>query len=73
MLFHLNSATETKAKQLREQYRRMLITKKEAAMELGGISSSKVDRMRKEGLISSVKVRGRVMFGIEEIARVIGG
>ena len=71
MFTHSNNTLEKKVKELREHYKRTLITKREAARELGGISSSTLDRMRKDGLISTIKVRGRVMISILEIARII--
>ncbi len=60
---------EAKKKVMRDEYMRSLLNKKEAAQELGGISVSTLDRMRQDGLIVSRKVRGKIMFSIDEIAR----
>lgn len=65
------SSIEEKKKELRDRYKRSFLTKKDLARELGGISVETVDRLRKDGLISSRKVRGTVMVSIEETARYI--
>ncbi len=62
---------EAKKKELKEDYMSSLLTKKQTARELGGISTQKLDRMRKNGLIESKRVGGTVMFKIEEIARYL--
>ena len=62
---------EVKKKELKNQYMSSLLTKKQTAEELGGISVTTLDRMRKEGLIASRKVRGSVRFSIEEVARYL--
>ena len=62
---------ETKKRELKNQYMSSLLSKKQTARELGGISVTTLDRMRREGLISSKKVRGSIMFRIEEVARFI--
>ena len=59
---------ERKKKELRNRYQASLNTKKELARELGGISIQTVDRLRKEGMITSKMVRGQVRFMIEDIA-----
>ena len=55
---------------LRENYQKMLLTKKETAKELN-ISEATIDRLRQTGKISSKKVLGSVMFSLDEIARFI--
>ncbi len=55
---------------LREDYQKMLLTKKETAKELN-ISEATIDRLRQTGKISSKKVLGSVMFSLDEIARFI--
>lgn len=62
---------EAKRRELKTQYMSSFLTKKQTAKELGGISTATLDRMRKEGLISSKKVRGSVRFNIKEVARFI--
>jgi len=65
---------EAKKKELRDIYQTSLLTKQELARELGDVSISTVDRMRKEGLIRSRKVLGQVRFTIEDVAEyLIGG
>ncbi len=59
---------EEKRKELKTEYMSSLLTKKQTAKELGGISITTLDRMRKEGLIKSKLVRGSVMFSIREVA-----
>lgn len=61
---------ETKSRELKQKYMRMLITKREAAQELGN-SIASIDRMRKNGLIASKSIGGKVMFTTDELARVI--
>jgi hypothetical protein len=61
---------EKKKQELKEQYMRSLITKREAAKELG-CSCSTIDRMRSDALIVSKKVRGRIMITVSELARVL--
>ncbi|QSZ41356.1 helix-turn-helix domain-containing protein [Sulfurimonas aquatica] len=55
---------------LRDNYNKMLLTKKETAKELG-TSEATIDRLRKNGLITSKKVLGQIMFSIDEIARFL--
>jgi len=55
---------------LRENYKRMLLTKKETANELN-VSEATIDRMRQNGLLSSKKVLGQIMFSLDEIARFL--
>jgi len=55
---------------LRENYKRMLLTKKEIANELN-VSEATIDRLRQNGQISSKKVLGQIMFSIDEIARFL--
>jgi len=62
---------ETKKRELKNQYMSSLLTKKEVAKELGGVSTSTIDRMRQEGLLQSKSVRGSIMFTVEEVARFL--
>ncbi len=55
---------------LRNNYKKMLLTKKETAKELG-ISEATIDRLRKNGQITSKKILGQIMFTIDEIARFL--
>ncbi len=55
---------------LRENHKKILLTKGETAKELS-ISGATLDRMRKNGDISSKKVMGQIMFSIDEIARFL--
>lgn len=55
---------------LRENYRKMLLTKRETANELN-ISESTLDRLRQCGKINSKKILGQIMFSIDEIARFV--
>lgn len=62
---------EEKKKMMREQYMRSLLTKREAAHELGNISTSTIDRMRQDGTLKSCRVRGQIMFSIDELCRFL--
>jgi len=55
---------------LRENYHKMLLSKKETAKEIG-VSEATIDRLRQNGQISSKKVLGQIMFSIDEIARFL--
>ena len=55
---------------LRENYKKMLLTKKEISNELN-VSEATIDRLRQNGQISSKKVLGQIMFSIDEIARFL--
>lgn len=55
---------------LRDNYKKMLLTKKETANELN-VSEATIDRMRQNGLLNSKKVLGQVMFSLDEVARFI--
>lgn len=55
---------------LRTNYKRTLLSKKEAAIELN-ISQATIDRLRQTGQIRSKKVGGGVYFTLDEIARFI--
>jgi len=46
----------------RNIYGRNLLSKKETAIELGGISIATLDRIRQAGDIKSTKVSGQIMF-----------
>ena len=54
----------------RENYHKMLLTKKETAQELS-VSEATLDRLRKNGEIDSKKVLGQIMFSIDEISRFL--
>ena len=62
---------EEKRKELKIEYMSSLLSKKQVAKELGGVSTSTIDRMRQEGLLRSKSVRGSIMFTVEEIARFL--
>ena len=55
---------------LRENHNKTLLTKKEVAQELS-IGEATLDRLRKNGEITSKKVLGQVMFSIDEVARFL--
>ncbi len=55
---------------LRENHKKMLLSKKETANELS-VSEATVDRLRKNGDIETKKVLGQVMFSIDEVARFL--
>ncbi|MFK5936819.1 MAG: helix-turn-helix domain-containing protein [Sulfurimonas sp.] len=55
---------------LRENYKKMLLTKKETANELN-VSEATIDRLRQNGKLNSKKVLGQIMFSIDEIARFL--
>ena len=55
---------------LRGVHKKMLLNKKESANELG-VSEAGIDRLRKNGILSSKKVLGRVMFSIDELSRFL--
>ena len=55
---------------LRDNYKKMLLTKKEIAKELN-VSESSIDRLRQNGQLNSKKVLGQVMFSLDEVARFI--
>lgn len=55
---------------LRENYKRMLLTKKETANELH-VSEATIDRLRQSGQLNSKKVLGQIMFSLDEIARFL--
>ena len=57
-------------KSLQQKYKKSLLSKKEAAQELG-ISQSSLDRLRKCGEINSKKIGGLICFSISEIASFI--
>ena len=48
-----------------------LLNKRQVGQELGGISVETVDRMRKDNLIKSCKIRGQIRISIEELARYL--
>ncbi len=55
---------------LRKNYKKMILSKKETAFEIG-ISESTLDRLRKDRAIKSTKIRGQIMFRIDEVSRFI--
>ena len=55
---------------LRDNYNKMLLTKRETAKELS-VSEGTLDRLRKNGQLTSKKVLGQVMFSIDEVARFL--
>lgn len=55
---------------LRDNYKKMLLTKKEIANELN-VSEATIDRLRHKGELNSKKVLGQVMFSLDEVARFI--
>ena len=57
-------------KMLRENYKKMLLTKKETAQELS-VSEATIDRLRHNGQINSKKVLGQIMFSIDEVSRFL--
>jgi len=70
MLSNQLKEREAKKQEFRQRYMSSLISKREAAKELG-CSCSTIDRMRIDGLISSKKIRGKIMFSLDEITRLI--
>lgn len=57
-------------KALRDKYGKMLLSKSETAHEVG-VSEATIDRLRKQGDITSKKVGGQVMFNIGTVAEFI--
>ena len=55
---------------LQDSYKKMLLTKKEAATELN-VSEATIDRLRQNGQLNSKKVLGQVMFSLDEVARFL--
>ena len=55
---------------LRDNYNKILLTKKETALELN-VSESTIDRLRQKGQLSSKKILGQVMFSLDEVARFL--
>lgn len=55
---------------LRENYKKMLLTKKETANELN-VSEATIDRLRQSGELNSKKILGQIMFSLDEIARFL--
>ena len=55
---------------LRDNYNKMLLTKKEIASELN-VSEATIDRLRQQGQLSSKKVLGQIMFSLDEVARFL--
>ncbi len=60
-----------KKQELREHFKTSFLTKRQVAIELGGISVATIDRLRKENKLRSSKIRGQIMFSLEEMARYI--
>ena len=65
------SEREKIAESLSEKYNTLLLSKKEAACEIGHISQATLDRLRQSGQLSSKKVLGQIRFSVMEIARFI--
>lgn len=55
---------------LRDNYKKMLLTKKETAKELN-VSEATIDRLRQNGQLKSKKILGQVMFSLDEVARFL--
>ena len=55
---------------LRDNYKKMLLTKKETAKELN-VSEATIDRLRQNGQLNSKKILGQVMFSLDEVARFL--
>ena len=55
---------------LRENYNKMLLSKKQTANELS-VSEGTLDRLRQNGEITSKKVLGQIFFSIDEVARFL--
>lgn len=64
---------EAKENSLRNYHQKSCLNKGETAKELGGISTETLDRIRRDGDIVSRKIRGKVMFDLDEIARYLVG
>ena len=61
---------ELKKKEIRDQYKKSLLSKKETAREIG-ISVASLDRLRRKGEITSCKVLGQVKITIDELSRFL--
>lgn len=57
----------TSLEHLQQKYKKLLLSKKEAAEELS-ISQASLDRLRKMGAIRSKRIMGGVYFTLQEIA-----
>lgn len=55
---------------LRDNYKKMLLTKKETAKELN-VSEATIDRLRQNGQLNSKKILGQIMFSLDEVARFL--
>ncbi len=55
---------------LRENHKKMLLTKRDAAKELS-MSEATLDRLRKAGEITAKQVMGKIFFPIDEVARFL--
>ena len=55
---------------LRDNYKKMLLTKKETAKELN-VSEATIDRLRQNGELNSKKILGQIMFSLDEVARFL--
>ena len=55
---------------LRNNYKKILLTKKETANELN-VSEATIDRLRQKGQLNSKKILGQVMFSLDEVARFL--
>jgi len=55
---------------LRDNYNKMLLTKKEIASEIN-VSEATIDRLRQQGQLNSKKILGQIMFSLDEVARFL--
>jgi predicted site-specific integrase-resolvase len=55
------------------RYGRTILNKKEAAIELGGVSIATIDRLRRDGKLKSRPIRGQIMFTYDSIFTYIYG
>jgi len=55
---------------LRDNYKKMLLNKKEASKEIG-VSSATLDRLRKDGKIKSTAIGGQIFFRIDDLAEFL--
>lgn len=57
--------------QIQQRHKKSLLNKNEAAQELGGISKTTLDRLRKSGELKSKTIGGGIFFRISDIASFI--
>jgi DNA-binding Xre family transcriptional regulator len=56
--------------QLSQRYKKLLLSKKEAANEIG-VSEATIDRLRKSGQLKAKRIGGGVFFTINELVSFI--